>query len=121
MHNGLAGIVALALVLAGAPAAAAPPWRSADAKPVVVRADVDRVEPDRLVIRGRNFGTTSVPVVLLSNVPLVVLSFNDAQIVVRLPLDAPAARYRLQVLAHGSPSAVVEVVLGHRTGEGPEG
>ncbi|HVG76994.1 MAG TPA: IPT/TIG domain-containing protein [Patescibacteria group bacterium] len=84
--------------------------------PVVVRADVDRLEPDRLVIRGAHFGTTTAPTVLLAQVPLQVLSFNDNQILVRLPIDAPAARYRLQVLAHGtSPSAVVEVVLGSAT------
>jgi hypothetical protein len=69
--------------------------------PVVVRADVDPVERDRLVIRGMNFGVESAPIVLLADVPLEVVSFNDAQIVVRLPLDAPAARYRLRVLAHG--------------------
>ena len=107
----------IVLSLAAGPALAGP--RFADrgpAPPVIVRADVDRLEPDRLVIHGANFGTTAAPTVLLAKVPLQVLSFSDDQIVVRLPIDAPAARYRLQVLAHGaSPSAVVEVTLGSAT------
>ena len=107
----------LVLSLAAGPALAGP--RLADrgqAPPVVARADVDRWEPDRLVIHGANFGTATAPTVLLAKVPLQVLSFSDDQIMVRLPIDAPAARYRLQVLAHGaSPSAVVEVVLGSAT------
>jgi hypothetical protein len=39
---------------------------------VVVRADVDRLKPDRLVIHGANFGTTTAPTVLLAKVPLQV-------------------------------------------------
>ena len=109
------GVVVLSLI--AGPALAGPRFAERrQAPPVVVRADVDRLEPDRLVIHGANFGTTTAPTVLLAKLPLQVLSFSDDQIVVRLPIDAPAARYRLQVLAHGtSPSAVVEVVLGSAT------
>jgi hypothetical protein len=109
------GVVGLSLI--AGPALAGPRFAGRrEAPPVVVRADVDRLEPDRLVIHGANFGTTTAPTVLLAKVPLQVLSFSDDQIVVRLPIDAPAARYRLQVVAHGaSPSAVVEVVLGSAT------
>jgi IPT/TIG domain len=123
MHRGMAGmvLVALTLFLPATGPAGPLPLRSVEGRPVVVRADVDRVERDRLVIRGRNFGTTRAPVVLLSGVPLEVLSFSDDQIVVRLPVDAPAARYRLQVLAHGTPSPVVEVVLGQQPPAPPEG
>jgi hypothetical protein len=90
--------------------------------PVVIRALVDLVEPDRLVIRGRNFSAAESPVVLLSGVPLEVVSFSDEEIVARLPLDAPPARYRLQVLAHGQhSSASFEVILGRRTGRPESG
>lgn len=47
------------------------------------------------MIRGTNFGVTTAPVVMLASTPLEVLSFNDEEIVARLPLDVPAARYRL--------------------------
>jgi hypothetical protein len=89
---------------------------------VVVRAAVDRLEPDRLVIRGNNFGTTTAPVVMLTNTTLQVLSFNDEEIVARLPLDIPAARYRLQVLVDGDASSpLVDVVVGRRAGRRSEG
>jgi hypothetical protein len=92
------------------------------APPVVVRADVDQLEPDRLVIRGMHFGMTSAPTVLLARIPLEVLSFSDEQIVARLPIDAPAARYRLQVIARGtSLSAFFEVTVGRRPGRDSEG
>jgi hypothetical protein len=105
------------LVLAG-PRAVSP----AVPAPMVVRAEVDQLEPDRLVIRGANFGVESAPIVLLAKVPLQVLSFSDEQIVVRLPIDAPPARYRLQVLARGgSPSPVFEVTLGPRRSYTPRG
>jgi hypothetical protein len=105
---------AIVLSLAAGPALAGPRFAERrQAPPVVAHADVDRLEPDRLVILGSNFGVATAPTVLLAKVPLQVLSFSDNQIVVRLPIDAPAARYHLQVLAHGtSPSAVYEVVLG---------
>jgi hypothetical protein len=118
MHHGMRGavrmIAALGLSVSAAPALAGPaPVAAPVQPPVIVRADIDRLEPDRLVILGVNFGVASAPVVLLSNVRLDVLSFSDEQIVARLPLDAPDARYRLQVLAHGAaPSAVFEVTLG---------
>src|SRR6185503_6320962 len=77
-----------------------------------VLAEVDGVEPDRLVIRGANFGARSTPVVLLSRIPLEVLSFSDQQIVAKLPVDVPSARYRLQVLAAGvSSSPLFDVTL----------
>lgn len=83
--------------------------------PVVVRAGVDQVEPDRLVIRGRNFGVDAPPVVLLSDVPLRVLRYSNDEIVARLPLDAPPARYRLQVLtSRGLASSSFELTLGRR-------
>lgn len=111
-------IAALAVSLLAPPVLAGPAPVAVPVQPppVIVRADIDRLEPDRLVIRGMNFGIKSAPIVLLSNVPLEVLSFNDEQIVARLLVDAPAARYRLQVLAYGaSPSALFEVTLGRRT------
>jgi len=37
------------------------------------------------------FGARSTPVVLLSRIPLEVLSFSDQQIVARLPVDVPSA------------------------------
>ena len=100
--------------LAAGPAVAGPRFAEQQVTPpVVVRADVDRLEPDRLVIHGTNFGVSTAPTVLLAKVPLRVLSFSDDQIVVKLPIDAPAARYHLQILAHGTtPSVVYEVVLG---------
>jgi hypothetical protein len=99
-----------------------PPPSSGDSRPVVVRAEVDGVEPDRLVIRGANFGARSTPVVLLSRIPLEVLSFSDQQIVAKLPVDVPSARYRLQVLAAGvSSSPLFEVTLGPRPRRGSEG
>jgi hypothetical protein len=111
-------LLALALALWTAPAVAGPsPGLSGESRPIVVRAAVDQVERDRLVIHGLHFGTSAAPVVLLSRVPLEVLSFSDDQIVVRIPLDMPFARYRLQVLANGSfPSMVVNVVLGGQRG-----
>src|SRR4030095_6170261 len=90
------GMSVIVLSLAAGPAVAGP--RFADhrqAPPVVVRADVDRLEPDRLVIQGANFGVTTAPTVLLAKVALQVLSFSDNQIVVRLPIDAPPPRYPL--------------------------
>ena len=85
--------------------------------PVVVRADVDPLEPDRLVIRGKHFGVKSAPTVLLASIPLDVLSFSDEQIVARLPIDAPPASYRLQVVANGTvPSRFFEVTVGGRPG-----
>lgn len=112
--------LALGLTLAGpAGPALAGPAAGGDTPrtPVVVRAVVDQVEPDRLVIRGRNFGEDEAPVVLLSDVSLDVVSFSDEEIVARLPLDAPPARYRLQVLAHGQHSSTgFEVTLGRRSG-----
>jgi hypothetical protein len=103
MNNGVAHMIILALVLSfrTAPALAGPS-PAANSRPVVERADVDQVEPGILVIRGMNFGVKSAPVVLLSKVSLEVLSFSDEEIVVRLPIDAPRGRYRLQVLAHGT-------------------
>ncbi len=125
MYHGLVRLSLFALVLSlwAAPVSAGPPpGPSVDARPVVVRAAVDQLEPDRLVIRGTNFGVTSAPVVLLSQVPLEVLSFSDEQIVAKLPIDVPSARYRLQILAGGiSPSAVFEVTLGHRPRRSSEG
>jgi hypothetical protein len=85
--------------------------------PVVVRADVDQLEPDRLVIRGKHFGVKTAPTVLLANTPLEVLSFSDEQIVAGLPVDAPPARYLLQVLANGTvPSRFFTVTVGGRPG-----
>jgi hypothetical protein len=116
-------MAALVISLSAESAMAGPPPVSLPvARPVVIRADVDQLEPDRLVIRGMNFGVTSAPIVLLAKIALEVLSFSDEQIVARLPIDAPAARYRLQVLAHGtSPSAFFEVTLGRRPGRRSEG
>jgi hypothetical protein len=89
--------------------------------PVVIRADVDQLEPDRLVIRGTNFGDSSPPIVLLSQIPLKVLSFSNEQIVARLPLDAPPARYRLQVLVHGASAwSFVDMTHGRRPGRRSE-
>lgn len=121
MHHGVAATILTALVLSGwaSPVLAGPSPAPSRSRPVVVGVEVDQLEPDRLVIRGANFGVTSPPVVLLSKVSLEVVAFSDQQIVVRLPLDAPPARYRLQVLAHGTqPSTVVEVTLGHRPNPG---
>jgi hypothetical protein len=118
MKYGWARMIVIALVLSAtwtATTLADPsPGRSGDPRPVVVRAAVDQLEPDRLVIRGTNFGVSSAPVVLLSKVALEVLSFSDEQIIARLPIDTPPARYRLQVLAHGTPSASVEITLFRR-------
>jgi hypothetical protein len=111
-------IVALVLVLPGL-VSAAPPQAlpAAAARPVVVRAAVDQLEPDRLVIRGKHFGVGSAPTVLLASAALDVVSFSDEQIVARLPIDAPPASYRLQVLANGRvPSRVVEVTIGGPAG-----
>jgi IPT/TIG domain len=117
MHWALGIMAALGISLpAGSVLAGPPPVSPSMAPPVVIRANVDLLEPDRLVIRGMNFGVRSAPIVLLAKVPLAVLSFSDEQIVARLPIDAPPARYRLQVLAHGtSPSAFFEVTLGRRS------
>jgi len=127
MHHGtrLAGRAMAGLVIslsAGSALAGPPPVSPSVTPPVIIRADVDQLEPDRLVIRGTNFGVTSAPIVLLAKIPLEVLSFSDAQIVARLPIDAPPARYRLQVFARGtSPSAFFEVTLGRRPGRRSEG
>jgi len=102
---------ALVLSLLGGPVSAGAPAP----QPVVVRAAIDQLEPDRLVIRGMHFSGASAPKVLLARVPLEVLSFTDEQIVVKLPMDAPAASYRLQVLVDGrTPSRAVEFTLGRR-------
>ena len=127
MHHGtrwaVRAMAALVISLSADWALAGPPPVSPSVKPpVIIRADVDQLEPDRLVIRGTNFGVTSAPIVLLAKIPLEVLSFSNAQIVARLPIDAPAARYRLQVLARGtSASAFFEVTLGRRAGRRSEG
>lgn len=107
-------VMALGLWLVATPVLAGPaPVVVAAPPPVIVRAEVDPLEPDRLVIRGKNFGAETAPVVLLSDVVLDVVSFSNEQIVARLPLDAPAARYRLQVLAYGAaPSAPFRLTLG---------
>jgi hypothetical protein len=98
------------------------PFSKLSAPPVVVRAAVDRLEPDRLVIRGTNFGVATAPVVMLRNTPLEVLTFTDEEIVAKLPLDVPPARYRLQVLVRrGSSSPYFEVTLGRRPGPRSEG
>lgn len=105
-------VVTLLVLLLPGWVSAAPP-QPPPSRPVVVRADVDQLEPDRLVIRGRHFAGKSTPIVLLANVPLEVLSFSDEQIVARLPIDAPAASYDLQVLVNGMiPSRVFEVTVG---------
>jgi hypothetical protein len=111
-------LVAVVLSLSpGWVSAAQPRPPSPVTPPVVVRADVDQVEPDRLVIRGMHFGVASAPIVLLAKVPLDVLSFSDEQIVARLPIDAPPASYLLQVLANGTvPSGFFEVTVGGRPG-----
>jgi hypothetical protein len=118
------GIVALVVLLSAGWVSAAPPQApSPAARPVVVRAGVDQLEPDRLVILGKHFGAKSAPTVLLANVPLEVLSFSDEQIVASLPIDAPPASYDLLVLANGTtPSRAFEVTLkGERTGRrGPK-
>ena len=127
MHHGMRWAVrtmaALVISLsANSVLAGPPPVSPSVAPPVVMRAGVDQLEPDRLVIRGVNFGVTSAPIVLLAKIRLEVLSFSDVQIVARLPIDAPAARYRLQVLARGtSPSAFFEVTLGRPPGRRSEG
>jgi hypothetical protein len=103
---------ALVLSLLGGPV-----WAGPAPQPVVVRAAIDQLEPDRLVIRGMHFGGASAPKVLLARVPLEVLSFTDEQIVAKLPMDAPAASYQLQVLVDGrTPSRTVEFTLGRRPG-----
>jgi len=112
-------IVALAVVFLPDWVAAAPPQGppAAAPRPVVIRAAVDQLEPDRLVIRGKHFGVRSAPTVLLASAALDVLSFSDEQIVARLPIDAPPASYRLQVLANGRvPSRVFEVTIGDPPG-----
>jgi hypothetical protein len=127
MHHGrrwaLGMMAALVISLtAGSVLADPPPVSPSVAPPMVIRADADQLEPDRLVIRGKNFGVTSAPIVLLAKIPLEVLNFSDEQIVARLPIDAPAARYRLQVVAHGkSPSAFFEVTLGRPPSRRSEG
>jgi len=123
MHWAVPTMAALVISLSPASGLAGPPPVSPPVgSPVVIRADVDQLEPDRLVIRGMNFGVASAPIVLLAKIPLEVLSFSDEQIVARLPIDAPAARYRLQVLAHGTPpSALFEVTVGRRPGRHSEG
>ena len=119
MHHILAILTALVLVAWSSPVLAGTAPVPSASRPVVVGVEVDSLEPDRLVIKGANFGAASAPVVLLSKVSLEVVSFNDAEIVARLPLDAPPARYRLQVLAHGTrPSTLFEVILGHRPDRG---
>jgi hypothetical protein len=115
-------LIVFGIVLSTASFILAGPFSTSHPPPVVVRAAVDRLEPDRLVIRGNNFGTTTAPAVMLTNTPLEVLSFNDEEIVARLPLDIPAARYRLQVLVDGGASSpLVEVMLGRRAGRRSEG
>jgi hypothetical protein len=115
-------LVVFAIVPSTASFILAGPLSKSDPSPVVVRAAVDRLEPDRLVIRGNNFGTTTAPVVMLTNTTLQVLSFNDEEIVARLPLDIPAARYRLQVLVDGDASSpLVDVMVGRRAGRRSEG
>jgi IPT/TIG domain len=115
-------LAALVICLSTGSFVLAGPFSKLDAPPVVIRAAVDRVEPDRLVIRGTNFGVTTAPVVMLASTPLEVLSFNDEEIVARLPLDVPAARYRLQVLVPGgSSSPFVEIALGRRPDRRSEG
>jgi len=111
-------VIALVVALAPGWVSAAPPHAPpAVARPVVVRAHVDQLEPDRLVIRGRHFGVKSAPTVLLASTPLDVVSFSDEQIVARLPIDAPPASYPLQVLANGTvPSRLFEVTIGSRPG-----
>jgi hypothetical protein len=127
MEHGMRWVVGTVATLvislsAGSVLAGPPPASPLVARPVVTRADVDQVEPDRLVIRGMNFGGKSAPIVLLAKTPLEVLSFSDAQIVARLPIDAPPARYWLQVFARGtSPSVSFEVTLGRRPGRRSEG
>jgi hypothetical protein len=110
-------VVALVVSLSPGWVSAAPPRApSPVTRPVVVRAAVDQLEPDRLVIRGKHFGVKSAPTVWLAKVRLEVLSFSDEQIVARLPIDAPAASYRLQVFADGTvPSRVVEVTVERRS------
>jgi hypothetical protein len=118
----IAGVI-VALVVSLAPEwVSAAQSRSAPrgTPPVVVRADVDRLEPDRLVIRGRHFGVESAPTVLLAKTRLDVLSFSDEQIVARLPIDAPPASYLLQVLANGTvASRPFEVTVGDRSRPAP--
>lgn len=114
-------LAALVIVLSAGSFILAGPFSKPHAAPVIIRAAIDRVEPDRLVIRGTNFGVTTAPVVMLTSTPLEVLSFNDEEIVAKLPLDIPAARYRLQVLVHGSSSPLVEIALGRRPGGRSEG
>jgi len=111
-------MIALAIALLPGWASAAAPQAGAPApRPVVVRAAVDQLEPDRLVIRGKHFGVETAPTVLLANTPLDVVSFSDEQIVARLPIDAPPASYRLQVLANGTvPSRLFEVTIGRHPG-----
>lgn len=123
MHHSTGWIarIVIALVVSLSPGwvSAAPPQGPPPVtRPIVVRAHVDQLEPDRLVIRGKHFGVKSVPTVLLASTALDVVSFSDEQIVARLPIDAPPASYRLQVLANGTvPSPVVEVTIGSRPGQ----
>jgi IPT/TIG domain-containing protein len=113
-------IVTLAVLLLPGWVSAAPP-QAPPSRPIVIRAGVDQLEPDRLVIRGKHFGAKSTPIVLLANVPLEVLSFSDEQIVTRLPIDAPAASYDLRVLVNGMiPSRVFEVTVGREGRPGPK-
>jgi hypothetical protein len=115
-------LAALVILLSTASFILAGPLSRPDASPVVIRAAVDPLEADRLVIRGTNFGVTTAPVVTLGNTPLQLLSFNDEEIVAKLPLDAPAARYRLQVLVDGGTSSpLFEVTLGQPARRRPEG
>ena len=110
-------IVALVMSLSPAWVSAAQPHSPPPlTRPVGVRAEVDRLEPDRLVIRGKRFGVESAPTVLLAKVPLDVLSFSDVQIIARLPIDAPPASYLLQVFANGTvASRPFEVTIGDRS------
>lgn len=126
MHDSTRWIarIVIALVVSLLPGwvwAAPPQAPPSSPRPVVVRAAVDQLEPDRLVIRGKHFGVKTAPTVLLASTPLDVLSFSDEQIVARLPIDAPPASYRLQVLANGMiPSRLFQVTIGDRPG-GPTG
>jgi putative metal-binding protein/IPT/TIG domain-containing protein len=93
---------------------------SHDRSPAIASAGVD-LEHEQLTIRGRGFGRET-PRVTLSGIPLEVQSFNEDEIVARLPADTPPGTYRLRVVnRRGRESDEMDLAVGGGGTPGPPG
>src|SRR5207237_5921182 len=80
------------------------------------------ISPNQITINGSGFSPQGrVPTVSFNNVPLILVSFSDVQIIANLPSGTQAASYRLRVTNSQGNSYEFDVTYGAVGPQGPPG